>query len=199
MTDDVLAEIWEPFKQADASTTRRFGGSGLGLAIVHRLVRAMDGSIDVWSRKGEGSRFTVRLPAVPCDPPASVSAAPEKGPARALSILLAEDNGINRKVATMLLRSLGHEVTAVENGALAVAAVEGAKFDLVLMDCFMPEMDGFEATRRIRSAGHEVPVVALTAASLAEEQKRCLECGMRAVLLKPIDPHQLRDVLARFA
>jgi len=193
-----LTTLFQPFTQADASTTRRFGGTGLGLAIVAQLVEAMHGQISVDSRPGQGSRFSVRLPAVACEAPAP-DARPQATPTAGLRILLAEDNPINSKVARLLLKSLGHQVTAVENGEQAVAAVSAGPFDLVLMDCHMPVMDGFEATRLIRLRDGAPPVVALTAAAVPEEQQRCLDVGMMGVLLKPIDRQKLGEMLARIA
>ena len=123
----------------------------------------------------------------------------ETGPTRRLRVLVAEDNAINQKVATLLLERLGHAVTVVDDGRKAVEAALADTFDLVLMDCHMPVMDGFEATRALREAGDRTPVVALTAASLPEERARCLASGMEDVVLKPVRRPELAQVLARYS
>ncbi len=195
---EVLPALFTPFKQADASTTRRFGGSGLGLAIVRQLVDAMGGHISVASAQGAGSTFTVYLPARPCEAPVALALESVPPALRPLQVLVAEDNAINQKVATLLLQRLGHEVTVADNGRRALDALSVGRFDLVLMDCHMPEMDGFDATRAMRLRGDRTPVVALTAASLPEERQRCFASGMADVLLKPINRSDLTRVLARY-
>jgi signal transduction histidine kinase len=196
MSPEVLGGIFRPFQQGDSSTTRKYGGSGLGLAIVSQIVAAMGGEISVESEPGRGSVFTVVLPGEPCGAP---SRPEEPIPARRgpLRVLLAEDNVVNRKVAALLLGGLGHEVIQVENGVQAVEAARRERLDLILMDFHMPEMDGVEAARQILAGGSSVPIIALTAASTPEEQDQCLACGMRAVLLKPLDRARLQLVIAQ--
>ncbi len=195
MTPEVLARVFTPFTQADASTPRRFGGTGLGLVITRRLVEAMGGTVVADSTPGKGSRFTARLPYQRTAPPQSAPH-PELAPAhQARSVLLVEDNLVNQVVASRLLQKLGHHVTAAGDGAQAVALCASGQFDLVLMDCHMPVMDGFEATRQLRARGFSAPIYALTAAVATEDRAQCLSAGMSGVLSKPLRLDRLTDVL----
>ncbi|KQM98782.1 hypothetical protein ASE78_06025 [Sphingomonas sp. Leaf25] len=201
--DDRLEAIFEPFVQADASTTRSYGGTGLGLSISRMLVESMGGAIGVDSRAGEGSRFWFTLPL-----PATVAATseiappPPTAPVRPRSILVAEDNDTNRYLIAEIVRRLGHHVVAVEHGARAVEYVTdraGHPIDLVLMDVQMPVMDGIAATRAIRAwsgAGARVPIFALTADLSAERRAEVVAAGMNGVLAKPVDIAALRHAIA---
>jgi hypothetical protein len=196
--------IFDAFSQADASTSRRFGGTGLGLAITRQLVHAMGGDIGVDSAPGQGSCFRFRIL---LDAPVRVAstragaaragAAGHATDARRLRVLLAEDNPVNQKLAQAMLNKLGHTVTVAGNGAQALALVGQAGFDLVLMDMQMPEMDGLEATRRIRAAGHVLPIVAMTANAMDNDRERCIEAGMNDFLAKPVRTVELAAVIAR--
>ncbi len=204
ISDQDLGKLFNRFQQADASTTRHFGGSGLGLAISKHLVALMGGQIHVQSTFGVGSCFSFELPfaapSAPAAPPTMGVAAPNF---TGLKILIAEDNAVNQLVAKGLLTRLGAELTLVENGDLAVKAVKQASFDLVFMDCQMPVMDGFEATRQIRLWEHTqgndkaIPIIALTANALASDRKACLDAGMTDYVTKPITMTALEQALER--
>ena len=193
------SQLFEAFHQADASTTRKFGGTGLGLAICKRLTELMNGSIDFQSEEGKGTEFwiTVVLPLGEHVSSKRDNENDNPSPSNTeeqLSgkILLAEDNHINQMVAKDLIEQLGIEVDIAENGIKAVDAWRKGSYDLILMDCLMPEMDGFEATRQIRSLQqeHHTPIIALTANVLPSDQKACADSGMDDFLGKPI-VHQL--------
>lgn len=197
--------LFQPFVQADASTTRKFGGTGLGLAIARRIVECMGGEIGVDSTPGVGSTFWCVLPVASGEP--YVEPAGEREPAarhpetRPLHVLIAEDNKVNQAVAAGLLKQLGHTSRIAENGEIALELFARERFDAVLMDCQMPVLDGYQATRRLRQMDHgrAVPIIALTAHALESDRRRCLAAGMDDYLAKPVTLDQLRGALSRAA
>jgi PAS domain S-box-containing protein len=198
---NVQPQLFKRFMQADSATTRKFGGSGLGLAIVQQLVQLMGGSVQVRSAPGQGSRFIVTLPIVAAREAAPASVWQDlPPPAAETRILIAEDNTTNQVVAFGMLRKLGYEdVRLAGNGVEAFELAMAQPFDLILMDCQMPEMDGYEATRRLRAAGCTSTIVAMTANAIKGDRERCIEAGMNDYLTKPIDLKVLRGILARWA
>jgi PAS domain S-box-containing protein len=217
------AALFSPFVQADVSTTRKYGGTGLGLAISKQLVEMMGGTIGVESQIGRGSvfSFTVVLEALPEATTATFPTEPlsllTQNPAsdevdkasttqcgeglasHAVRILVAEDNVTNRAVAMAQLGKLGYEADAVADGAEAVEALKHGGYDLVLMDCEMPVMDGYEATQRIRlSSNSRIPIIAVTAHAMSTDRDRCISEGMNDFLSKPIDLARLAQVLTKF-
>jgi PAS domain S-box-containing protein len=217
LSEGQIATLFSPFVQADTSTTRRYGGTGLGLAICKQLAEMMGGQIGVKSREREGSTFwfTAVLGRIALEEQvASVEderllgslllAVPEAHVGtghlgHGERILVAEDNLTNVEVIVALLQKLGYQVDAVGNGADAVVAVGCGKYDLVLMDCEMPMMDGYEATARIRASTRpDVPIVALTADAMPADRERCLAAGMNDYLAKPVELARLAAVLIRW-
>jgi PAS domain S-box-containing protein len=232
ISEEARKRLFQPFVQADGSTSRRHGGTGLGLAICRQLVERMGGEIECESAPGEGAvfRFTIKLgkgraeDALPSEQDAEqnrgariVDGAVERrveagGNAKpafgggalqcgSLRVLVAEDNVVNQKVALRMLEKLGCEAEIAANGIEALAALDRTAYDVVLMDCQMPEMDGYQATaeirRRERGPGR-IPIIALTAHAIQGARERCLEAGMDDYLSKPIDPKALHAALQRW-
>jgi PAS domain S-box-containing protein len=201
ISEEGRARLFSKFMQADSSTSRHFGGTGLGLAICRELVTAMGGEIAVDSEEGKGSRFWFRLPLELAEGvPAAATEAPveEADAERPLRILAAEDNATNQFVLKAILGQKGLEAEFVENGRLALEAVQTGDFDVILMDLHMPEMDGLSATQAIRALGgpkSTIPIIAVTAEAMPEQVRKCLAAGMDAHVSKPIRPDVLYGVI----
>jgi signal transduction histidine kinase/CheY-like chemotaxis protein len=199
--------IFQPFRQADGSVTRRFGGTGLGLAISQKLVVIMGGRMWLESAEGQGSTLFFTAPLPPGKTTAENeergleakgSSPAEQPPQQPLSILVAEDNLVNQLLMRTLLEKRGHRVTVVANGTAAVAAWRQHRFDCILMDIQMPEMDGYAATRLIRAAegnGAHIPIIALTAYAMKEDREKCLQAGLDSYISKPIQTAALDAAL----
>ena len=199
----VAEKLFAPFSQADSSTTRRFGGTGLGLVIIRELAQRMGGEVGFESEEGRGSTFWFRQRAVrhagPLPGPQPLAAA---GSLAGMRVLLAEDNAVNREIAAAILQSLGCEVELADDGAQAVVAARAGAHDLILMDCQMPVMDGYTASRSIRRDEQQggrtaVPIIALTANALAGDREQCLAAGMDDYVTKPVTREQLAAALRR--
>jgi PAS domain S-box-containing protein len=208
IAEESIPRLFGIFEQADASTTRKFGGTGLGLAITRRLAELMGGEVGVSSQPGNGSRFwfTARLKAGDEDMDAlssTLAGMPIETIRETLAgrhLLIVEDEAINREIAVELLHDLGISADTAENGRVALERLKTRPYDLILMDMQMPEMDGLEATRRIRAEPQHalLPIVAMTANAFAEDRQRCIDAGMNDFIAKPFDPDDLKMLLLHY-
>jgi len=217
MTEAQIARLFQPFTQADTSTTRKFGGTGLGLAISKRLAGLLGGDVHVVeTRPGAGTRMRVTVATGPLDgiemiaDPLVATTIVRDGPCSPVSddhpllqscrILVAEDGPDNQRLIAHVLRKVGAESTIVENGKLAVDAALAARdagepFDAILMDMQMPVLDGYEAARLLRQSGYTGPIIALTAHAMASDRERCIHAGCTDYATKPIDRDRLIEVI----
>ena len=208
MSEDFIKNhLYEPFSQENSDIKSTYDGTGLGMSIVKQLVDKMGGSIDVVSKKGEGTTFTVELPfdiAEESDMPKKESSA-DTADITGVNILLVEDNALNIEIANTLLSDAGAKVTLAVNGAEAVKIFEDMpenSFDIILMDIMMPVMDGYEAAEKIRSSekgdAKSICIIAMTANAFAEDVERALNAGMNAHLSKPLDIRKLIATIADY-
>ncbi len=216
MAPDQAVRLFEPFAQADVSTTRKFGGTGLGLTISKRLAELLRGDISVASEPGKGTTFSLTIgtevldsspvlenaPRILCDNDRDAKALVVLDSGLNCRILLAEDGPDNQRLICFILRKAGADVALAENGQLAYASAllahdEGRPFDVILMDMQMPIMDGYEATRALREAGYAAPIVALTANAMVGDEEKCREAGCDGYATKPIDRTKLLEIIGR--
>jgi PAS domain S-box-containing protein len=210
--EEALPNLFKPFSQADSTVFRKYGGTGLGLAISRQIAQMLGGNLTVTSTFGKGSTFTLtastgdldgvgmlKSPAETVLDVARQSSLTQPAMLEGVRVLLAEDGFDNRRLIEMVLRKAGANITSVENGRLAVEKAMAELFDVILMDINMPEMDGYEATRLLRSRGYDRPILALTANAMAGDSDKCREAGCNEHLAKPIDRVQLVHSVATFA
>jgi CheY-like chemotaxis protein len=210
---EARGRLFQAFAQADGSTTRRYGGTGLGLAICKQLVELMGGEIDLTSEPGQGSTFWFTVPLQAASAVSEPAASPARSDndvislpsvragSRGTRVLVAEDNPVNQRVAVRMLERLGLQADVARDGRAALRRLADQPYALVLMDCQMPELDGFEATARIRASeplDQHVPIVAMTASAMRGDRERCLAAGMDDYIAKPVRIEDLEAVLGRW-
>lgn len=195
--------MFDAFQQADSSISRRYGGTGLGLPIARTLAERMGGTLRAQSDEGLGSVFTLEIPLAICQqslPQIAPDAQHKAGAGEGRHVLLVEDNPVNRTVVQAMLRSLGFEVSVATDGAEAIRSAESLIFTAILMDCRLPVIDGYDATRQIRQLPGcaDLPIIALTANALQGDREACLAAGMNDYLAKPFKRTDLQQILQRW-
>ncbi len=196
-----LDNLFDEFTQADNSVSRKYGGSGLGLAICRRLTQLMGGELGAETHEGRGSTFWFELPCGLSEVDVVSDDRKPDGYSLTGHVLIAEDDGVNQQIAMRLVERLGCQVTLVRDGAEVLDLCRKTEFDLILMDCQMPGIDGYEATRQIRereNGRQHIPIIALTASAMVGDRERCLEAGMDAYMTKPLDSASLHRTLSRW-
>jgi hypothetical protein len=201
------AHLFEPFTQADNSSTRQYGGTGLGLTITKRLVKMLGGSIAFESELGKGSTFRVTIPtaqrsSVPVDPASPLDPAPAALPFRDCHILVVDDRKESCYLISRYIEDAGGRTTTVSNGEAAIKAVDQAEksdpFHAVILDIQMPGIDGYETTRRLRAKEFRTPIIAITAGAMLHDREKCLQAGCDDYLSKPVDRRVLVKLLAQY-
>jgi CheY-like chemotaxis protein len=197
MSNSTVSKLFKPFEQADSSLARQFGGTGLGLVIAQRLIRMMNGEVHVWSALGEGTVFSWTIWLVHSEEPSERNSAyfdleTNKVPQNVRSILLVEDNKYNQIIISKLLQMNTYKVSVADNGKEAVKCAKSEKYDAILMDFQMPEMDGITATKHIRNLGISTPVIGLTANADEFSRADAIESGMCRLVMKPVNAVDLR-------
>ncbi|MCH2206494.1 MAG: response regulator [Lentisphaerales bacterium] len=199
ISESDFEKIFDKFTQVDSSATRNYEGVGIGLALSQKLVKVLGGKIDIQSELGIGSTFKIQ---VPFKPSKSTEVVPEKAVhvVRSSKIMIVEDNKTNQLLTKRIDKKMGHEAILAENGLVALQLLKSNKPDLILMDCMMPQMDGYEATRLIRAGSdlNDLPIIALTANTLEDDKEKCLAAGMDDYMPKPLNVTQLKIVFSKF-
>ena len=204
MTPEAASKLFQPFQQGDSSTTRKFGGTGLGLSICRHLIQMMKGDVQMKSLIGSGSLFWFEVELNIAQGIVIPDAKMTSAEAIKLKILVAEDNSINQKVAAAMIHKLGHEFKIASNGKECLHYLALERFDLILMDCQMPEIDGYEATKMIRQNTEKkwnakIPIIAMTANALSRDREACLAAGMDDFISKPVDFEKLDTITQHWA
>lgn len=202
ISDEYRIQLFQPFSQVDRSSKRKAGGTGLGLAISKKIMEALSGEITVQSEIGKGSVFSFRVPLTNSKKPSRSLATPPIAPSgdfKVMRVLLVEDNLVNQKIAVRMLEKMGvGQVDVVASGYDAIEKVSAQAYSLILMDCELGGMDGFETTRRLRAAGHLCAIIAMTAYALPGDRERCTSAGMNDYLTKPVRPQTLEAMLTKW-